>query len=343
MAGVRMERLWMGAAQKARVRETFAELLAIVFMGMIALAAETSGFMLLLFPELAALSHDIMSRPRGKWGGQPLRLVLTPTFTAIVGIFFTHHLAFGALGITLIVAFSVVIIKIMKSTIVAAISAGVLPMALSERSWRYSLAIFVDCTILVLLFLLWKHYAASTDSSHQNETKNSRVIDSLEAIPHDRFWGLGLIAFVVLLGIAAQVTDLRFLLFPPLIVMAYELFGHPEVPEWMKRPVLFPVVCLLTASVGLLAHYFIHANLMAVMLTFSCSIGILRFFDFHMPPALAVGLLPFVIKSPDYRFPLSVLLGTVSLGLYFHGYKRLRSIAFASLSAKAATGHVDTR
>jgi hypothetical protein len=55
-----------------------------------------------------------------------------------------------------------------------------------------------------------------------------------------------------------------------------------------------------------------------------CSVGILSFFDLHMPPALAVGLLPFVIRLPDYRFPLSVLLGTLSLGLYFSGYKRLQ-------------------
>ena len=130
--------------------------------------------------------------------------------------------------------------------------------------------------------------------------------------------------FVVALGIAAQATDLRFLLFPPLIVMAYELFGHPEVPEWMRRPILFPVVCLLTASIGLLTHHFIHANFVAVMLTFLCSVGILSFFDLHMPPALAVGLLPFVIRLPDYRFPFSVLLGTLSLGLYFSGYKRLQ-------------------
>jgi hypothetical protein len=313
-------------AKSRKTIQAFAELLAIFFMGAVALAAQTTGFMLLLFPELAALSHDIMTRPRGKWGSQPLRLVLTPTLTAVIGIFFTRRLAFGALGITLIVLLSLIIIKLMKSTIVAAISAGVLPMALSERSWRYPLAIFVDCTLLVLLFLLWKHYAAPIGPSSQSETNGSKVIDALEGVSHDRFWGLGLMVFVVALGIAAQVTDLRFLLFPPLIVMAYELFGHPEIPGWMRRPVLFPIVCLLTASVGLLAHHFIHANFVAVMLTFLCSVGILRLFDLHMPPALAVGLLPFVIRAPDYRFPLSVLLGTISLGLYFSGYKRLRKL-----------------
>src|ERR1700761_895607 len=155
-----MERLSMGVAQKAQVREVFSELLAIVFMGMVALAAETTGFMLLLFPELAALSHDIMVRPHGKWGSQPLRLVLTPTLTALVGVFIARHLSFGALGITLIVASSLFIIRILRSTIAAAISAGVLPLALNERSWRYPLAILVDCTTLMLVFLVWKYYVA---------------------------------------------------------------------------------------------------------------------------------------------------------------------------------------
>jgi hypothetical protein len=255
------EMLSVQITKNRKTIQGLAELLAILFMGAVALAAQTTGFMLLLFPELAALSHDIMTRPRGKWGSQPLRLVLTPTLTAVVGIFFTRHFAFGALGITLIVTLSLVIIKLMKSTIVAAISAGVLPMALSERSWRYPLAIFVDCTVLVLLFLVWKHYTALVDPSCQSETRNSKIIDTLEGISHDRFWGLGLMVFVVALGTAAQATDLRFLIFPPLIVMAYELFGHPELPEWMRRPVLFPVVCVLTASVGLLTHHFIHAML----------------------------------------------------------------------------------
>ena len=101
------------AKNKNRIK-ALAELLAILFMGAVALAAQSSGFMLLLFPELAALSHDIMTRPYGKWGTQPLRLILTPTLTAIVGIFFTRHLGFGSVGITLIVAFSVIVIKIMN-------------------------------------------------------------------------------------------------------------------------------------------------------------------------------------------------------------------------------------
>jgi len=37
-----------------------------------------------------------------------------------------------------------------------------------------------------------------------------------------------------------------------------------------------------------------------VALTMICSIGILRAFKVHMPPALAVGILAFVIKTPNF-------------------------------------------
>jgi HPP family len=306
--------------------QSIAEALVILFIGAVAWTAHSTGIALLLFPELAALSHDVITRPRGKWATQPWRLVLTPTVTAILGLYLTRHLSYGALNIALIVALSLICIKLMKSTIAPAISAGALPMVLDERSWLYPLAIFLGLASLVIVLLLWRSYGLRNDHPTLSEAEHSKLVDELEAPPHNPFWSIGLMTFVLILGAAAQMAGLRFLLFPPLIVMAYELFGHPEVPGWMKRPALFPIVCLLTASIGLIAHHALHANFVAAMATVLCSIVILRLFAVHMPPALAVGLLPFVMTSPDYRFPLSVLLGTVALTLYFLGYKRLRTV-----------------
>jgi hypothetical protein len=306
--------------------QSIAEALVILFIGAVAWTAHSTGVALLLFPELAALSHDVITRPRGKWATQPWRLVLTPTVTAILGLYLTRHLSYGALNIALIVALSLICIKLMKSTIAPAISAGALPMVLDERSWLYPLAIFLGLASLVIVLLLWRSYGLRNDHPTLSEAEHSKLVDELEAPPHNPFWSIGLMTFVLILGAAAQMAGLRFLLFPPLIVMAYELFGHPEVPGWMKRPALFPIVCLLTASIGLIAHHALHANFVAAMATVLCSIVILRLFAVHMPPALAVGLLPFVMTSPDYRFPLSVLLGTVALTLYFLGYKRLRTV-----------------
>jgi hypothetical protein len=224
----------------------------------------------------------------------------------------------------LIVVVSLIVIKLLKSTIAPAISAGVLPMVLSERSWIYPLGIFVGLSLLVLVLLIWKRCAPKAPNLSHEEEIDSKVIDDLETPPHDRFWSIALVTFVLVLGTLSQVTGLFFLIFPPLIVVAYEILGHPEIPHWMERPILFPVISFLTASVGLVFCHVLNAGFVGVIVTMLVSIAILKIFKVHMPPALAVGILPFVMKAPNYRYPLSVLIGTVALMLYFLSYRRLR-------------------
>jgi hypothetical protein len=120
-----------------------AEVLVLSYMGVVVLAAHLTGIYLLLFPELAALSHDVITRPQGKWASQPWRIVLTPTLTAVVGLFITRHESYGAISIALVVLASLLIIKLLKSAIGPAISAGALPMGLNEKSWMYPAAIFM--------------------------------------------------------------------------------------------------------------------------------------------------------------------------------------------------------
>jgi hypothetical protein len=197
-------------------------------------------------------------------------------------------------------------------------------MVLGERSWLYPYAIFLGLGMLVAVLLIWKRYNPGIGHQSTHEAEHSQIVDALEALAQDRFWAVSLLLFLFVLGAIAEKTGLRFLVFPPLIVMAYELLGHPEVPSWMKRPMLFPVVCFLTAAVGLIAYRTVPSTPIAVMVSVLGSIAILRLFDLHMPPALAVGLLPFVMTSPDYRFPLSVLAGTAILTIYYFGYRRFR-------------------
>jgi hypothetical protein len=320
-----MERsIEMEIVLKRHTVQLMAEGLAVVYMGIVAFAAHASGVSLLLFPELAALSHDVISRPNGKWASQPWLLILTPTSTAIVGLFLTRHASYGAIAIALIVLLSLLVLKVFRSAIAPAISAGVLPMVLGERSWVYPAAIFVDLASLVAVMLLWRRFRPRSDEPFQVEGNHSHLVDALEAPPRDRYWLFVLLSFVLLLGVSAQLSGLRYLLFPPLIVMAYEIFGHPEVPGWMARPALFPLVCLLTASLGTIACHAFSAGGLGVMFTMLASVGILRIFKVHMPPALAVGLLPFVMVSPNFWYPLSVTIGTIVLTLYSLGYRHLR-------------------
>jgi hypothetical protein len=314
----------MQTTQYRSAARFLAEVLVVSYMGAIGLAAHLTGIYLLLFPELAALSHDVMTRPQGKWASQPGRIVLTPTLTAVVGLFITRHTSYGAISIAVIVLASLIIIKLLGSAIGPALSAGALPMVLDERSWMYPAAILVGLTGLVVILWMWQRYGPRLDTPSRYSRNDSRVIDELESAPHDRFWVVTLLIFVLLLGVPAQLTGLRFILFPPLIVMAYELFGHPEVPGWMARPALFPLVCVLTATIGVLAHYTFRESFVGVMLTTVCSVAILRAFELHMPPALAVGLLPFVIAAPNFWYPTSVGIGTVALTLCFCGRGSIR-------------------
>jgi hypothetical protein len=51
-------------------------------------------------------------------------------------------------------------------------------------------------------------------------------------------------------------------------------------------------------------------------------IVVLRLLKIHMPPALAVGLLPLIIDEPSIRYPVSVAIGTGALTLAFLIYRR---------------------
>lgn len=302
------------------------ELLAVTFMGSIALAASLSGVALVLFPELAAMTNDVLIRPDGKWAREPLRLILAPTLAAAFGLFCARHLHYAVWNILLIVSFSLIMIGLLRSTMSPSISAGVLPLVLGEHSWLYPIAIFLDLSALVLLLLVRKRYLAPAPATSVIQSKATRVEDELEGTPRTRFWWVALMSFTAVVGAAAQYTGLRFLLFPPLIVMAYELFGHAEVPGWIKRPILLPLVCLGTAAIGVSAEHLVHPAFVAVIITVICSVVLLRGVDLHMPPALAIGVIPFIIPRPGYRYVFSVFVGSVVLTVAYLAFRRLQGL-----------------
>jgi hypothetical protein len=238
------------------------EFVVVAFMGMIALAAHLTGMAVVLFPELAALSHDVLLRPNGEWAREPAQLILAPTLTAAFGLFCTRHLHYSALNILVIVIVSLAVIRLLRCSMSPAISAGVLPLVLTEHSWLYPIAIFLDLSLLALILMLRKRYPPSTSGHYVSTAERSQLLDALEAMPRNRFWFVALMSFVLVVGVAGQFTGMRFLLFLPLIVMGYELFGHPEVPGWMKRPALLPFVCLITAGTGLIAEHTLQPSVL---------------------------------------------------------------------------------
>jgi hypothetical protein len=173
-------------ALKRQITTLLAEALVISYMGIIAFAAHVTGVYLLLFPELAALSHDVLTRPRGKWASQPWLLILTPTLTAIVGLFIARNASYGALAIALIVLLSLLIIKLLRSAIGPAISAGVLPMVMSEKNWLYPVSICVGLVGLVAALWILRRCGPRIDTSSRNAAHPCRLMHTREIYPSDK-------------------------------------------------------------------------------------------------------------------------------------------------------------
>ena len=353
-----------------RGRRWAAEALSVVYMAVVAAAAGFTGVATILFPELGALTHDVLARPWGKWAGQPVRLMVTPVLTAVVGTLATRHLPYHVLTILLIVCVSLAIIRLLRSAIAPAISAGVLPLVLGVQSWLYPPGIAAGLVALAAMSILCQRYfgesvfrrsdedfpsrtvpvragpeaqdSLSTDESRRllnatepavptgaarpgsdNDASEPDVDDILESTPHGgSAWLVALLAFVAVMGTAAQVTGLRFILFPPLIVIAYEMFGHPETCPWSKRPMSLPIACGLTALGGIALVKFLGPGALAAGLGMTWGVLVLRLFDVHMPPALAVGLIPLVMEKPTWVYPGSVTIGTLALTVASLGYNR---------------------
>jgi hypothetical protein len=303
------------------------ELVALVYM---VAAAQCNGWHYLLFPGLAALSHDVLTRPWGKWASQPGRLIATPVLAAAIGTLVTRSLPFGVPAILLVVSACLVLLALLKSNIAPAIAAGALPLYLGIRSWLYPASIALSLVVLVLILLPWQRYCRHCRHRRRNDANvggsGANVDDILETVPTGISWVVPYFAFLTAMALCATASGLRLVLFPPLIVIAYEMFAHPTTCPWAGKPLALPVACVLSATAGWAAVSLFGSGGIAAACAMVFGVVVLRLFKLHLPPALAIGLLPLVITSPGIHFPVSypvsVAIGAGALTLAFQMYQR---------------------
>lgn len=305
------------------------EIAALIYIGGIAEIAAISGIAYILFPELAALAYDIFTRPRGTWANAPLMLVVTPFLTAIFGVLIEQYLGYSALSVFLCIASALLAIKLLKSPIAPAISAGLLPIVMEEKSWLYPASILLGTSLLVIGLSLYRKLFAAHIANIPD--RSSAIDDIVEQPPRQYTWLPYFLIFLSADLYLVQLTGLRFILFPPLIVIAFEMFAHSEVCPWADKPVLLVIACMLTASAGVGTVAYLGTGPLAAIISIAFAMGVIRAFKLHAPPAVAVGLLPFVISHPDFRFPVAVGIGTLLLSTTFIVY---RSFSLTNQSIK---------
>ncbi|MGB0062447.1 HPP family protein [Candidatus Binatus sp.] len=297
-----------------------AELIALIYIALIAEIASATGAFYVLFPELGALAHDVLTRPRGTWARSPLMLAITPFLTAVIGIVFTRALPYGYLSVLLTVGSSVGLIMLLGSPIAPAISAGLLPLVLGVKSWWYPPGVLLGTVLLAALSILWQRLSIAQNWL-EPITAADVVDETLEQNPATSWWLIALMLFVAMAVLVVKLTGLRFVLFPPLVVIGFEMFGHTAICPWAKRPMFLPAACFLTAAGGLLFWNLLGVGPLAVGCSMACGMAVLRLFDLHVPPALAVALLPFVMDHPTIAYPISVGIGTTLMTLWFLLYQ----------------------
>jgi hypothetical protein len=308
--------------RSSRWHRVAAEIISLVYIAIIAAVANATGAFYVLFPELGALSHDVFTRPRGTWANSPLMLAITPVITGAIGVVITRVLPYGLTSVLLNVVAAIGVILGMGSPVAPAISAGLLPLVLGVTSWWYPPGILFGTALLAMLSILWRRYSFVPEPS-------PTIADVAEDIAEDlaeevaapvpaRFQKIAaLIAFVAVAVLFVKLTGWRFILFPPLVVIGFEMFVHPDVCPWADRPLMLPVACLLTALGGLLFWRWLGVTPLAAAACMAWGIIVLRTLDLHVPPALAVALLPMVMTRPNWIYPISVGLGTLMLTGWF--------------------------
>lgn len=280
------------------------------FIGALALLAKGTGLTLLLFPEMGALAYDVLKRPHGTWARAPVMLVLTPFLAAIVGSLLTRNMAYGPVSAMLAIGSAMLIIRVLRSPVAPALSATLLPLTLGETDVRYPLCVLASTGLLAAIAAIRMRFVPPP---HEPVTHDDEVDDELEETPAHYRWAPWFAGFLALALVAAQITGWRFVLFPPLVVMGFEMFAHAEVCPWAQQPLRLPVAAMLTACAGLLAVHWLGTGALAAALSVLAGVMILDVMKLHVPPAIAVGLLPLVIKDAGWELPVAVGIGTVLL------------------------------
>lgn len=292
-------------------------LFSALYLALFTALARVSGVDLLLFPELAALTTVVIARPEHPWSRAPVLLVLTPVLTGVVGLGLASWLPYGPVSVALVVAVCLLLIWLLRSPVMPALASGLLPLSLGIHTWHYPLALVPGTLGLALLATLRTRrslisssvQASAAASSDGALPRGARV----SPWPPWQRWLVPLVVFLAGSLVLVHSLGSPLVLYPPLLVIAWETLAHGDACPWRSRPLLLLAVTLFAAMAGLLLVHWLGPVPLATLLAVLLVALVLDRLRFVCPPAYAVALLPFVVQAPSASFPLHVLAGTAWL------------------------------
>lgn len=293
-----------------------ASLAIAAFVALMTWIANSIHLPFVLFPELGALGLVIFSDPRHPWARSPVLLMLTPFLTGVLGLMLTREMDYGLVAVLLNVAGSLLLISGLRSPIAPALSAGLLPLVLEIRDWSYPFSILIGTGGLALVIQLRTHL-------HREHRKQDSPAEG-PTMPPLRQWILPFALFL-LGGLAlVQLTGSRLVLFPPLLVIAFETIVHRLHCPWRGRYGAVLLVANASALVGLILVKLLGVVPAASFLAVLATLALLHLTRLTFPPALGLALLPFVIPQPQLSYPLFTTIGSLWMILVVVFLEKLR-------------------
>lgn len=126
-----------------------------LLVGFVTVAEVHTPFRFLLFPPLAALAYGVFTNPDHA-SANPRGIVVAPTLTAVFVLPVSAFMGAGAPAYGVAVLVTIVILRLVGSTLVPPLALAVLIVLLRVRDPIFAVSVFIATLLLFIIFLLWK-------------------------------------------------------------------------------------------------------------------------------------------------------------------------------------------
>lgn len=278
-------------------------------MGAVAFLDRSAGMRHALFPELSALAFAVLTNPAGKWGRKLWALAVSPAAAGAIGVAVGRRLGLTPFSVALTVGATLALLAFLRSSVVPAVSAGLLALFLNIDDFRYALWILIDGLLLAALLHYRSIVAGGLTASEAAASEEADFTGRLKV-------GALVVVFAALIAALSRATGMPYLLFPPLVVITYEALEDPEC-RWLSHPARTLAFGFLGASFGVVAARVFGMNAAAVAAVLALALSAQAFLDAFIPPGLAISLIPFLIAKPSWQYPASVVGGICFASFYY--------------------------
>jgi hypothetical protein len=267
----------------------------VVLVAAMAAVAFAFGRRELLFPEYGALTAGVLSWRLPPWTARPVDIFVLPALAALLGVGLNlsripFAIAWGVgLGVILY------LLRVARSHMVPSISAVLLPLLLHFTSLLYPLAVAGTSLVLCVIAFFRKNGAAPAPRIPQPPI---RLVGT--------YWALAMIV-----GLLACYAGPRYLAAPPILVALLELMKTKADRGFAKLAGL-----VAASAIGVCLYALIPNWALCGIAVFLCVFLVCRALRIVLPPALALGILPMLIRENQQ---LDFLAGTAAGALLIIG------------------------